>query len=257
VKNKALFIEEKFINHESLVIVTHGIAENSLSYHSLAQIFNDHGYSVLLYDLRGHGRSPGLRGHIGSFKTFLNDLHRLVEKYRPHFQKIILLGHSLGAGIVNSYCVTWHDVEAAIVSGNAMITGNDILKFRHLPGFIAFFLRVKTNFQDPFIQSSQPKLNPYNLKNFNFQLVKQAIYYNNIYFNQRIANYQVPVLMLYGQLEDQLLPNISQNMTLTYDKIHSLKKLVCLTGLKHNIYHEDNIDFLYQEIFDFLDKIKK
>jgi alpha-beta hydrolase superfamily lysophospholipase len=48
--------------------------------------------------LRGFGDTPGIKGHVDSFRTYLSDIEALVPIIRKEYpgQKIFLLGESLG-----------------------------------------------------------------------------------------------------------------------------------------------------------------
>lgn len=60
---------------------------------------------VVCLDLRGHGRSEGLRGHVDSFDQYTDDLAAAVGRLRAQLDKewgggeIHLLAHSLGGHI--------------------------------------------------------------------------------------------------------------------------------------------------------------
>ena len=59
-------------------------------------------------DLRGHGRSPGLRGHIDGWEDYREDLQSFLqwsptwEPARPRF----VLGHSMGSLVVLDFKIT-------------------------------------------------------------------------------------------------------------------------------------------------------
>ncbi|MCA9540905.1 MAG: lysophospholipase [Myxococcales bacterium] len=55
------------------LIFTHGFAEHCGRYAAMAKMLNGEGYSCYRFDLRGHGRSEGRRGHIYRFADFVND----------------------------------------------------------------------------------------------------------------------------------------------------------------------------------------
>lgn len=86
----------------SLVIV-HGLGEHSGRYMNLVNVLVTDGYAVSAFDIRGHGRSPGRRGHVGRFSEFRKDVEvfvrRQAEKQAPD-QPLFLMGHSLGGLIV-------------------------------------------------------------------------------------------------------------------------------------------------------------
>jgi alpha-beta hydrolase superfamily lysophospholipase len=78
------------------------------------------GYGVYGFDLRGHGRSPGQRGHIHSWEEYRGDVKNflhMISIQEPN-QPIFMLGHSMGALIALDFLL--HDpagLRGAIVSG--------------------------------------------------------------------------------------------------------------------------------------------
>ena len=59
-------------------------------------------WAALSYDVRGHGQSPGARGYIDRFDTYLDDLravHAEAQKLAPG-KPLVLLGHSRGGYVV-------------------------------------------------------------------------------------------------------------------------------------------------------------
>src|SRR5260221_9395147 len=85
---------------QGVVLVTHGYAEHCGRYHELANVIVGAGGAVLTYDVRGHGHSPGARGAIDHFQTYLDDLaavHRAARALVPANAPTVLLGHSHGS----------------------------------------------------------------------------------------------------------------------------------------------------------------
>src|SRR4051795_8587749 len=73
-----------------VVLITHGYAEHCGRYHEVAHVIVKAGWAALSYDVRGHGKSPGERGYIDRFATYLADLsamqtaaRQLVEPEAP------------------------------------------------------------------------------------------------------------------------------------------------------------------------------
>jgi alpha-beta hydrolase superfamily lysophospholipase len=85
----------------------HGLGDHSGLYAAVGDYFAPRGFAVQAPDLRGNGRSPGKRGHIGSWTTYREDLRRLVELVgrESPAQPLFLLGHSLGGLIVLEYAL--------------------------------------------------------------------------------------------------------------------------------------------------------
>ncbi|MBI4003548.1 MAG: lysophospholipase [Candidatus Omnitrophica bacterium] len=93
---------------QKTIIIVHGGGEHAGRYEETARRLNREGFSVVAPDLRGHGRSPGQRGHILRFEEYLEDVSACLQRDVPPAQRPpILLGHSLG-GLVCTYYAMAH-----------------------------------------------------------------------------------------------------------------------------------------------------
>lgn len=105
---------------QAIVAVMHGVAEHSGRYANLVNSLVAKQYGVWGYDLRGHGRSHGRRGHINNWQEYRVDLGhflQLVHKEMSPFP-LFLFGHSMGALIVLDYLIHKPaEIAGAIVSG--------------------------------------------------------------------------------------------------------------------------------------------
>jgi len=106
---------------KGLVLVTHGYAEHCGRYRELANVIVAAGWVAVSYDVRGHGKSPGVRGFIDHFDTYLHDLRAVLaeaKKLVPAGAPVVLLGHSHGSLItLRALCDDRPpDVKAAIIS---------------------------------------------------------------------------------------------------------------------------------------------
>jgi alpha-beta hydrolase superfamily lysophospholipase len=81
--------------------IVHGLGEHCGRYAHLAEVLTRAGYAVLAFDLPGHGRSPGRRGHA-DYEILLDDVERLAGEVRARAADgpAVLYGHSLGGAIV-------------------------------------------------------------------------------------------------------------------------------------------------------------
>jgi alpha-beta hydrolase superfamily lysophospholipase len=106
---------------KGIVVITHGYAEHCGRYREVAHVILKAGWAGLSYDVRGHGKSPGERGFIDRFSTYLGDLAAMRAAARELVGgnvPMILLGHSHGSLITLRAIADDRppDVAAAIVA---------------------------------------------------------------------------------------------------------------------------------------------
>lgn len=89
------------IENAPLVVIIHGSGWHGGGYTDIAQALAVTGaYEVLLPDLRGHGPNTNMRGDLAYIGQLEDDIADLIKAYRINGQKIVLLGHSSGGGLV-------------------------------------------------------------------------------------------------------------------------------------------------------------
>lgn len=86
----------------AILAIVHGFGEHGGRYAPFAEFFAPRGYAVHALDLRGHGRSPGKRGHIDAWRQFREDVAAFLAHVRGEEPegRLFLYGHSLGGAIV-------------------------------------------------------------------------------------------------------------------------------------------------------------
>lgn len=91
--------------HKSNLIVIHGYGEHCGRYANFAAWFVPLGCAIHTFDLRGHGKSPGQRGHIDAWSLHRDDVQAFVKDVITREPSIptFLLGHSMGGLIVLDY----------------------------------------------------------------------------------------------------------------------------------------------------------
>jgi len=97
-----IFWREWLAEHpKALVVLVHGLGEHCGRYHHVAKIFNQEGYSLFSFDLRGHGKTPGKRGHAPSYDTLVKDVEEVIASARSRFPNlpVFIYGHSMGGSI--------------------------------------------------------------------------------------------------------------------------------------------------------------
>ena len=108
---------------KALLSLIHGLGEHTGRYLHVGKSMTDAGYALVGFDLRGHGKSGGARGHFPSLNAVMQDIRQfskfLVQRYPdiPHF----LYGHSLGGLLSLAYALQYPaGLNGVIVTGSAL-----------------------------------------------------------------------------------------------------------------------------------------
>lgn len=110
---------------KAVIQIFHGLGEHSARYDRFARTAMSHGYAVCAHDHRGHGPTAENIGFFAAkdgWELLVADGHRVTEFLQQKFTKqpVVLLGHSMGSYIAQSYAMRYgHDLAALILSGSS------------------------------------------------------------------------------------------------------------------------------------------
>ncbi|OBA64392.1 hydrolase [Mycobacterium sp. 1100029.7] len=111
----------------AIVVLSHGLGEYARRYDHVAQRFEQAGLVTYALDHRGHGRSGGKRMLVRDISEFTADFDTLVgiaTREHPGL-KCIVLGHSMGGGIVFAYGVERPDNYDLMVLSGPVVAAQD------------------------------------------------------------------------------------------------------------------------------------
>jgi len=131
---------KKNSNSSSLVaVLVHGMGDHSGHMMTVVEKLIEIELTVYAYDQRGHGKSPGKRGHISSWKIFREDLQSFCNFVctRENKAKLLLFGNSMGGALVLDHLVHQNTerIKGAIVNAPALV-------MHDLKGSTGFFVGV-------------------------------------------------------------------------------------------------------------------
>jgi len=108
---------------QAVVCLVHGLGEHSGRYAHVAAALNDAGYALLGFDLRGHGKSGGPRGHTPTYDALMVDIGRLLDEAAQRFpnKPQFLYGHSLGGNLVLNYALRRKPQIAGVIATSPAI----------------------------------------------------------------------------------------------------------------------------------------
>ncbi len=108
---------------KAAVALAHGLGEHTGRFVYVGKAFSNAGYALMGFDLRGHGRSGGPRGHTPSIEAYMQDIDLLLERVHARYPGVrtFLYGHSLGAILALNYGLRRKpDLQGVIATSPAM-----------------------------------------------------------------------------------------------------------------------------------------
>lgn len=83
---------------KAVLLLVHGLGAHTGRWEFCADYFLNKNISSCAIELKGFGKTPGLKGHVDSFDTYLADIKKLLEiiKEKNKGKKVFLTGESLG-----------------------------------------------------------------------------------------------------------------------------------------------------------------
>jgi acylglycerol lipase len=130
----------------------HGLGEHLGRHQYLPHLFGQH-FNLFQFDLRGHGKSEGRRAYVRQFENYIDDLAEVLTYIKTVFksERIILMGHSMGALIAAGYLqnkASSHIYpEAVFLSAPPVVGGGLLGKGLHLcPKLTKSLLKIPGGF---------------------------------------------------------------------------------------------------------------
>jgi alpha-beta hydrolase superfamily lysophospholipase len=125
------------IEPRGVVILAHGYGEHARRYDHVAQRFAAAGLVTYALDHRGHGRTGGKRVRVRHMSEFVADFRSLVAtatSEHPGLTRIVL-GHSMGGGIVLAYGAQYRtEYDLMVLSGPAIAAHTGVSKAKAMLG---------------------------------------------------------------------------------------------------------------------------
>lgn len=197
------------------VVYVHGLGDHASRHPNIFEALCGAGHTVTAADLRGHGRSPGPRGHIDSWDDHREDL-RCVARFAASVRAgapLFAIGHSLGGLIVLEYALHYPEALRGVVAMSPALSTAGVARWkatasRVLDRFVPRFtmkvgLDSNNISRDPSIRAADdedPLCHPYVSVRFGVEVQKAIAYTLG-----HAAELRVPLLVLHGTA-DSVVP---------------------------------------------------
>ncbi len=243
----------------------HGYAEHSGRYEHVGAWFAGRGCAVHAYDLQGHGRSEGVRGHVRRFGDLLDDLEDFLERVRGEHPglPVFPVGHSMGGLVVSAFARERQpDVAGAVTSGALLaVSGGDSrarLALLRLLRRVVPRLTVERRI-DPGALSRDPEVGRLYVSDpLIFQRMTLSLGAELLDAASRTlggaADVRIPMLLLHGE-RDPLCAAVGSRVF--FEQLTSPScDLRVYPGLRHEIFNESERETVFADVLDWLRKTR-
>jgi alpha-beta hydrolase superfamily lysophospholipase len=245
-----------------VVVLCHGYAEHARRYDHVARRFGESGLAVYALDLRGHGRSGGKRVYLRDISEYTDDFHTLVGIAAAEYPdlKRIVLGHSMGGGVVFAYGVERPDDYAAMVLSGPAVDAQDgqmpvklmLAKVlgKVLPGLPVEQLPTDAVSRDPEVVAA------YNADPLVFHGkfpagIARALIGVGETVPQRAPGLTAPLLVVHGE-QDKLVPVKGSRRLMEYVGSEDAH-LTVYPGLYHEVFNEPERAVVLDEVVSWIE----
>ena len=233
--------------------VVHGLGEHAGRYERFAKGMANHRMGTFAVDLRGHGKSPGQRGHVDSWSQWTDDVLAFVKHVASVVQgEVVPLGHSFGGATLLSAVLAGKlpSSKRFIVSSPALKVKVAVPAWKIKLGTAASSVLPKLaldNEVDPKLLSRRPDVvEAYRTDPLVHSKISSRLYTEWLAATRQILDrageIKVPFLILAGTDDGLIDPEGSK-------ELHTKAPLVSELRLLEGRYHEPFNDSENEEVF--------
>jgi alpha-beta hydrolase superfamily lysophospholipase len=241
--------------------VAHGLGEHAGRYERFAQGMAKHGYGTFAVDLRGHGNSPGQRGHVDSWSQWTDDVAALVDHVSAAAGEVVPLGHSFGGATMLSTVLAGklRSIRRFIVSSPALKVKVAVPAWKIKLGTTASKVLPKLaldNEVDPKLISRIPEVvEAYRTDPLVHSKISSRLYTEWLAATRDILNraseINIPFLILAGTDDGLIDPEGSKQL---HEKAPAMSKLKLLEGRYHEPFNDRDNEEVFTLIANWLAK---
>ena len=233
------------------VLFIHGIGARAHLYLPMADYLAENGYTIYMFDIRGHGFSHGVSGHMPSKDAMQKDIlhfYNFVTTEESGNTPVIAAGHSLGTYI---WIHTLSKYDEIKIDGLVLMSGGSVNKLngsytklftgqysRYVSKWKAFISLFNSNIKPVHIGFPDlPQLEKAGfVEDYGFSFFTMFLN-SNERFQEFYQSTEIPILMISGDLDELFSVNKIEE---TFSMItNSQKELTFLEGDTHTsiIWH--------------------
>ncbi|MCI0551358.1 MAG: lysophospholipase [Anaerolineae bacterium] len=252
-------------NPKALLALIHGLGEHTGRYIHAGKTMTDAGYALVGFDLRGHGKSGGPRGHFPSLNAIMQDIRQffkfLVQRYPdiPHF----LYGHSLGGLLSLTYALQYNTgLNGVMVTGAGLRSPLQEQKGKlamvNTLGTLLPAITVPSGLDPTTISRDADVVKKYNNDPLvhdktSLGLGKSAIKAIEFCFTHA-QEFKPPLLIMHGAADKLTYPSGSEDFARLAGENNKDVTLKLWDGLYHEVHNEPEKAEVFKVMIDWLEK---
>jgi alpha-beta hydrolase superfamily lysophospholipase len=242
--------------------VAHGLGEHAGRYERFAQGMAKHRIGTYAVDLRGHGNSPGQRGHVDSWSQWTDDVSAFVNHVAAVAGgEVVPLGHSFGGATMLSTVLAGKlsSIKRFVVSSPALKVKVKVPAWKIKLGTTASKVMPKLaldNEVDPKLLSRIPDVvEAYRTDPLVHSKISSRLYTEWLAATRdilyRAGEIKVPFLILAGTEDGLIDPEGSQEL---HAKAPAMSQLMLLEGRYHEPFNDRDNEEVFTLIANWLAK---
>ena len=244
---------------KALIALVHGLGEHTGRYTHVGNVMADAGYAMAGFDLRGHGKSGGARGHSLSLNVYMQDIRQFFDRMSQRYSELphFLYGHSLGGLLSLSYAIQYGaDLKGVIVTGAALRSPLQEQRVKiaaaKLLGTLLPAMTIQSGLDPATISRDQKVVDAYvsdKLVHYSTSLGfgKAALSAIDLCF-ARAGEFSLPLLIMHGTADKLTYPSGSEDFARLVGKAGANVTLKLWDGLYHELHNEPE----KAEVFKFM-----
>jgi alpha-beta hydrolase superfamily lysophospholipase len=251
-------------NAKGTVLITHGQAEHSDCYNRFVNGLDGQGWNFIAWDLRGHGKSEGVRGYAKDFDDYVLDQKIFFDLCLnlPEVQKkpVVILAHSMGGliQICNLSERTYAGITAQVLSSPLLGVAVEVPEWKDKgAGFVNAFvpkLTLGNEIKNEDLTRDIEIMREFEQDTYRHGRISASVYLGFKREFKKVAGYASSIslpTMLHISDKD---PVVSSPAAINFfDAIASENKLLKIVdGGKHELYNDICRAEVYKAVAEFL-----
>lgn len=247
---------------KAAIMLVHGFGEHSTRYTNWALRLAKENISVLTFDIRGHGQTPGKPGKINDYNLLLKDIELLVEKGKIEFKNIplFLYGHSMGGNLVTSFAITRNVDLAGIILTSpwfelanlppSIVLSTILFASRLMPWYIG-----KAMVKPELISREMREVHQYKTDSLNHNRISlgllRAVYEKGKVAKRSVYKINSPLLVMHGS-DDQIT-----SCKASRDFIRNASNKTTFVewpGCYHELHHDIDRDKVFEKLVEWINQ---